>query len=215
MEKVIVRPYSSGDRESVRRIAFDTALLGDSACAFFEDREMLSDFLTLYFLEYEPQSCFIAEADKMPVGYLLGATNSAVLNKTFNCRIAPRLLIKAFRHNTLFKRKNFIFVINYIKSFLKGEFKSPDFIKDYPACLHVNIKEGYRNQGLGTTLIAAYLAYLSKQKVKGVHFATLSDKAACFYEKLGFVLLYKSKRSYFRHILHKDIYCYVFGKNLE
>ncbi len=215
MRKIIIRPYQSKDRVFVRETAYDTALLGDPADPFFEGEEILSDFLTNYFIDYEPSSCFIPEVDGIPAGYLLGAKDSIVLNKVSNSKIIPKLLIKAAAGNVFFRRKNLNFICNCIKSWFKGEFKAPDFSRDYPAVLHINIQKEYRDQGIGRMLIAAYLDYLVKGKIKGVRLATLSDKAARFYEKLGFVLLYKGKRSYLKDILHKDIFCYVYGKKLE
>lgn len=215
MQKIIIRPYQSKDRALVRAIAYDTALLGDPAFPFFEGGEILSDFLTTYFIDYEPGSCFIAEVDGKPAGYLLGAKDISVLNKVSGSKIIPQLLMKAIARNMIFNKKNLVFILNCAKSWLKGEFKSPDFSKAYPAVLHINIKKECRNRGAGRRLIAAYLDYLVKEKIKGVHFATLSDSAARFYDKLGFVLLYKSKRSYLRNILCKDILCYIYGKKLE
>lgn len=215
MQEIIIRPYQKQDRAFVRATAYDTALLGDSAHPFFDEKETLADFLTAYFLDYEPGSCFIAQADGLPIGYLLGAKDAAVMNNVCCFKIAPKLLINAIARNVFFSGKNIAFINNYIRSFLMGEFRQPDFSQDYPAVLHINMQEGYRNRGIGTKLIAAYLDYLVKEKIKGVHFATLSEKAARFYDKLGFVLLYKSKRSYFRNILPKDIFCSIYGKKLE
>ncbi len=127
----------------------------------------------------------------------------------------PKLLIKAATRNMFFSWKNLAFIGNCMISLLKGEFQSPDFSRDYPAALHVNIQKDYRNQGAGRLLIGAYLDYLVKEKIKGVHFATLSEKAARFYEKLGFILLYKRKRSYLQDILRNDIFCSVYGKKLD
>lgn len=215
MQKIIIRTYQSKDRAFVRKIAYDTALLGDSANHFFEGEEILSDFLTTYFTDYEPYSCFIAEVGGKPVGYLLGTKDISVLNKVSSSKIIPKLLIKAAARNIFFSWKNLTFIGNCIKSLLKGEFKSPDFSRDYPAVLHINIQKDYRRQGAGRVFIAAYLDYLVKEGVKGVHLATLSDEAARFYEKLGFILLYKAKRSYLQDILRKDIFCYIYGKKLE
>ena len=43
---------------------------------------------------------------------------------------------------------------------------------------------------------------------------TMADAGADFFFKYGFKLLYKGKRSYFKHILHKDVPLYVFGKKI-
>ena len=99
-------------------------------------------------------------------------------------------------------------------SFLKGEFSEPDFSKDYPATLHINIQEGLRGSDIGSGLITAYLGYLKKEGVRGLHFATLSERASNFFSKQHFDLLYKGRRSYFRYILHRDLPLYIYGKRL-
>jgi len=210
MEEIVIRPYSESDRQAVRQIAYDTAFFGDSASVFFDDREILQDYLTAYFIDYEPQSCFVAEADSGIVGYLMGAKDSRARRRG----LASRLLFKAIRHNIILRKKSAVFIFSCLKSFFKGEFRAPDFSCRYPATLHINIKPGFRNQGIGSRLIAAYLDYLKREEITGLHFATLSEQAARLYERLGFSLLYKSCRSYFRPILQRDIFCYVYGKKL-
>lgn len=214
MDHLVIRPYQFQDREAVRDIAYDTAFLGDPGSAFFEDKEVLQDFLTSYYLDYEPQSCFSAVIENKVIGYIIGAKDCANLNKVFADKLCLKLLLKAIRHNIIFNKKNLAFIFNLMASLLRGELKSPDFSKDYPATFHINIKEGFRNQGIGSGLIEAYLGYLAKEKVKAVHIATLSEKAANFYHKLGFSLLDKSRRSYFRYILHRKLDCFIYGKKL-
>lgn len=214
MEEVIIRTYNEKDYQAVREIAYDTAFLGDSANSFFDDRELLEDFLTAYFIDYEPESCFVAEIKGIVIGYLIGLKNTHAVSVFSRFKIFLKLLHRAITNNIIFRRKSMLFVINCIKSFIKGEFKAPDFSKDYPATLHINIKEDFRNRGIGEKLINTYLNYLVKEKIKGIHFATLSERAAHFYRKLGFVLLYECRRSYFRNILHKNVIYYVFGKKL-
>jgi len=214
MSEIIIRKYKASDKESVRKIAFDTALMGQSANLFFEDEEIMQDFLTGYFLDYEPESAWVAESEGEVIGYLLGAKDDQIVNKVAGKKILPRLLIKAVKRGVIFKKKCRAFIFHSIKSLLKGEFKSPDFYVDYPAVLHVNIEDGFRGQGIGSKLINIYLDYLKSHNVKGVHFATLSDRAANFYDKLGFELLYKKSRSYLRYVLGKDINCYVYGMKL-
>lgn len=214
MHNIIIRPYSKEDRASVRNLAYDTALLGDSADAFFDDRQIAEDFLTIFFIDYEPQSCFVAEAGGKIIGYLLGSKNISGLHREFGAKVIFSLLRKAITHGIIFKKKSQAFLMSCMRSYLKGEFNLPDFSREYPATLHINIKEEFRSQGIGKRLIAGYLELLAGQNIPGVHFATLSDRAAHFYDTLGFVLLDKRKKSYLRHVLHKDITCYVFGKKL-
>ena len=81
--------------------------------------------------------------------------------------------------------------------------------------MHINIKQGFRGLNIGTNLMNAYLEYLKIEGVSGVHLATISDLGAKFFYRQGFSLLYKGKRSYFRHIIDKDVPLYIFGKIID
>jgi len=198
----------------VRDIVVNAAFMGEPAEVFFDDKDILADFLTLYFTDYEPESCFVAVDGARIVGCITGSKNVALLKKIFLVRILPRLLIKAILRGSLLKKKNVIFLFHYVVSLLRQEFRMSDFSRVYPATLHINIEKDYRNLGIGSKLILAYLNYLGEENISGVHFATLSDNAALFFQKQSFDLLFKAKRSYFRYILHRDITFYLFGKKL-
>lgn len=214
MEEITIRRYKKEDRHSVREIAWETAFLGGPADAFFDGKDILMDFLTQYFTDYEPESCFVAVDRGLVVGYLLGAKSKTSLENSFRLKIFPRLLLHAIKKGILFKKKNIVFIFNCFISFLRKEFKMPDSSMDYPATLHINLKENWRKLRAGSRLIAAYLEYLAQEKIPGVNLATMSDRAAGFFQKQGFDLLYKGKRSYFRHILQRDLPIYIYGKKL-
>jgi GNAT superfamily N-acetyltransferase len=214
MEETVIRKYKASDRSSVRDIAWETAFLGESADVFFSGKEILADFLTLYFTDYEPQSCFVAENKTGVVGYLIGAKKTAVLHRAFLNKILPRLLYRFIFQAAILRKKNLILIFHFLCSFLKGEFRMADLSADYPATLHINIKHGFRNAGIGSRLISAFLDYLKKQRIPSVYLATLSEKAAAFFTGRGFHLLYSYPRSYFRYILGRDISGYIYGKRL-
>jgi len=214
MEEVIIRRYAQRDRDFVREIAWETAFMGKPASIFFEDKKLLADFLTLYFTDYEPGSCFVAEENDKVIGYLIGAKDTAILKKVFDFKISWRLFLGIFTKGVLFKKKNIIFFLHCVMSFFKGEFKSPDLSKDYPATLHINLNEGSRGLGIGSRLINTYLNYLAQEKIPGVYLATLSERAKPFFFKQGFHLIYRGPRSYFHYLLKKDIPIYIFGKRL-
>lgn len=214
MADIIIRPYQSKDREAIRKIAFDTAFMGEPAEVFFTDQEVLADILTAYFTDHEPESVFVAESGEKIIGYLLGAKDSARISRFFRSRIIWPLVMKILKRGTIAKFKNIRLGLKYLSSYLKGEFNTPGLYNDYPAVLHINIASGYRAGGVGAKLIAAFLRYLAKEKVPGVQLATLSDQAAGFFEKQGFKLLAKKKHSYFRPILQRDLDYQVFGRRI-
>jgi GNAT superfamily N-acetyltransferase len=203
------------DRSRVRQIAWDTAFIGRPASAFFEDQEVLEDFLTFYFTDHEPGSCFVAESGNEVIGYLLGCLDSGKLDLTSAVSIFPRFLIKMIARNTLFRLKNIRCGWHMLISFLKKELFSPDFSRLYPATMHINIQEGFRSAGAGSALMAAYLAYLREQHVLGVRLATYSPAAGKFFRKNGFTLLFKKQRTYFKYILGSELNVYIYGQKLQ
>jgi GNAT superfamily N-acetyltransferase len=210
--QVIIRKFQTVDREAVRRISQDTALMGESAALFFQGSEVMSDALSLYFTDYEPGSCFVAEVDTEVVGYIMGAVNKITAEDVFNRKIALPLLFKALVSGAFLKIKNLVFIYSCLIDLLKNGIKTPSFSKKYPATFHINIRNGFRGKNIGAQLVRAYLGYLKTRGVSGVHLATMSDQAANFFFLQGFKQLYQGKRSYFRHVLHRDVPLYIFGK---
>lgn len=214
MPELMIRPYTKEDRMAVRAIACQTAFMGEPSSIFFDDDELLADLLTSYFTDYEPESCFVAEDSGEVVGYIIGSTCVKCLKRVFFLNILPRLALKAFLRAALFNKKNFLFFLRSAASFLKGEFASPDFSLQYPATLHINLKQGVRDKGTGSRLMSAYLGYLSDKNVAGVHMASMSEKGSSFFRKEGFSVLHRQRRSYFRHITGADCSVYIFGKKI-
>jgi GNAT superfamily N-acetyltransferase len=206
-----IRKFKNEDRAEVRRICCATAFAGRPSSLFFAGDEILADCLTLYFTDYEPESCFVAESRGKVVGYIVGAKDASRIGRR---DFVFRLLLKAITSAALLKPKNLLFIWHCLMSFLKGEFSEPGFSRDYPATLHINVHEDSRGLKIGAGLIDAYLGYLKKEGVRGVHFATMSERASKFFSQQGFERLYKGQRSYFRYILRQELPLYIYGKRL-
>jgi GNAT superfamily N-acetyltransferase len=188
--------------------------MGTSAAVFFSDHEFYSDLLTLYFTDYEPESCFVAEHNCQVVGYLLGSLNTISLDRVTVKKIVPRLLGAMLTRGVLCHRKNLVFLWHIIVSLVRGEFACADYSREYPATLHINLRQGYRGSGVGGVLIERYIALLRQRGISGVRLATYSEKAGEFFAKHGFVLLSSHRRTYFRYFLGKDIHVYIYGRKL-
>lgn len=68
---VVIRRYRPSDRETVRRICCDNSCLGmpiDPACP---DRELFAAVFVDPYIDHYPQWAFVAEADRVVVGYLI------------------------------------------------------------------------------------------------------------------------------------------------
>lgn len=211
---IIIRKYTAGDRTRVRDISCSTSFLEMSREQIFSDDEILADSLTLYFTDYEPESCFVAVTNNKVIGYIIGSKEVAVMNRIINSRIISHLFIKSLQRKLFFKWVNLRFFFYNLKSLLKREFFMPDFSKEFPATLHINIDKTYRGQGIGEKLIETYLTYLKQEEIRGVYFGTLSEGARRFFAKMNFNILFQSKRTYLKPYLGEEINFYVFGKKL-
>lgn len=211
---IVIRPFVKEDRSSVRRISCETAFFGGSREKIFGDDETLADFLTAYFTDYEFNSCFVACSGQNVVGYLIGAKSVREMHKILVWRLFPFFFLKATLRGVFFKKKSIRLIHAIIKSYFKGEFKSPDFSKQYPSTLHINIDSGYRGMSIGRKLIECYIEYLKKNGIHGVHVSTMTESAKEFFNKSGFVELFKTKHSYLQAMLSRDIIVYKLGRNL-
>ncbi|NQT22229.1 MAG: GNAT family N-acetyltransferase [Candidatus Omnitrophica bacterium] len=211
---IVIRKYSLKDREAVRKISVETAFSGEDRHNIVTDDEILADILTLYYTEKEPASCFVASSDGRTIGYLTGAKNKKYMQRTFNAKIVPELISKSITKGIIFERRTLNFLLHLLISFFKGAFSTPDFSRDYPATLHININKGFRHRGIGTQLMFSFLDFLKTNGINGVHLATASENAKVFFVKLGFTVLFEKRIDYLKYVTGRSMpYC-VFGKKL-
>jgi GNAT superfamily N-acetyltransferase len=214
MDKIIIREFRSGDRDYVRRIASATAFVDRDKIRYFFDEEVLADALTIYFTDYEPESCFVAESDNKVIGYILGTKDSCKMDRVSMRKIIPKLFFKSLTRGVFFDFRNLKLFLSIMLSLLKGEFFSPDFRPEFPALLHINLDKDFRGTHIGSELIRHFLKYLRGTGVTGVHLATFSPGAYIFFKKAGFNLLFQGKRSYLRPYIGRDLDFYIFGMKL-
>lgn len=215
LEPVTIRKFLTRDRKDLRRISCETAFHELKQGAVFSDNEILADALTLYYTDYESQSCFVAIARNRVVGYIIGTTDVSVMERISSKKIYPRLIWKALRRGVFLNIGNLRFIFYCLMSACKGELFAPNFSKGFPAMLHINIESGYRKGGIGGRLIKTFEEYLQGQRAAGVHFGTFSEGAKDFFNKMGYTLLFQGKRSYLKPYLGKEINFYIFGKQFK
>jgi len=118
------------------------------------------------------------------------------------------------RRKTFLSKTNLRFLSLGLLSLLKGEFFVRDVADVFPATLHVNIDSRYRRKGVGRGLIEAYLDFLRRARVKGVHLSTLSPDARDFFLKMGFDVVYHRRRSFLKPYTGSEVFLYVLGRGL-
>jgi GNAT superfamily N-acetyltransferase len=208
-----IRGYEPKDREAIRRISYETSFL-QRPHLFFDDPEIVTDALTRYYIEFEPGSCFVAEARGRVVGYIIGTLDMARMNYVYGTKILMPLVAKAIRHGAFFRRKTMLFICNYLKAVLKGEFLVPNLTREYPSTFHINVDQDLRGKKVGTQLIQRALQLLKEKHISGVQFSTMTDEARDFFIRQGFQVLYSSRRSFLHYALGHDTAFHLLGKKL-
>jgi GNAT superfamily N-acetyltransferase len=212
-----IRPYEPSDRAGLRQICCDTADAGQPVERFFPDREVFGDLLTDYYVKYEPQSTFVADNGGEVVGYLNGCLDTKRFLSTMKWRIVPVVLVKALLRGTLWHPQTMRLLRTNIGLWLKNGRRTGPAFDDYPAHLHVNVRQGFRGQRLGQRLVATFCERARDAGVRGVHAGVSAENAPArhFFEQLGFAEVHHEAR------LRKadgsgDILCtIIYGKKLR
>ena len=212
-EQVIIRAYGPQDREAIRRINYETSFL-NKPHLFFDDREVVADALTRYYTDFEPGSCFVAEAQGRVIGYIVGTLDLARMRRVYGVKIFLPLLVKAVLRGVFLNPKSLRFFYHYLRSYFKGEFHIPHFLDEYPATFHINVDEGFRGQRIGSRLILEAMQLLKEKRVPGVQFSTMSDDSTKFFLSMGFHIVYDSRRTFLRYALGHDTPFHLFGMKL-
>lgn len=164
-----IRKYNEKDYDDVRYVCLNCdgeALTGTGA-----------KFLLLtycdYYIENEPDNCFVLDDDGRTVGYILCAENFDNFYEKFRAHYLPALIpLGESRHQWA---KNSVVLHEKYKD-------------EFPAHLHVDLLPDYQRQGWGTRLMNVLFEQLREKGVTGVMLtAGISNEAGKnFYRKHGF-----------------------------
>jgi ribosomal protein S18 acetylase RimI-like enzyme len=190
MPELRIRSYQPQDRESVFRIAADTAFFGAPIEAYMEDRNGFLDAFYGYYTDLEPEHAWVVCADEVVVGFLTGCVDGRVHGQKFRRLILPKLIGNLLRGKYRFGKRSLGYLAGLVGGLLRGEFTHADQ-ETYPAHLHINVDSAWRGRGLGQQLMETYLGQLRGLGIPGVYLETTSlNEVACrLYEKMGFRLL--------------------------
>ena len=150
------------------------------ACLHSEDDSMSEELCEFvlhtfceYYIEQEPENCFVLDDDGKAVGYVICAQDYDSFKKTFDEEYFPRVVHLGESRISWAKEA-------YI---LHDRFKS-----EYPAHLHIDILPAYQRLGYGGKLISVLCEHLRSKQIKGVMLTTGTSNTTAnnFYNKYGF-----------------------------
>ena len=163
-----IRKYETTDFEDVEYVCLHCD--GDEDDA--ETQEFVLHYFCDYYLQQEPQNCFVLDDDGRAVGYVICAADFDAFKPVFFERYVPLC-----KHLGKYRMK---WALN--STAMQERFKS-----EYPAHLHIDLLPAYQRQGWGSRLLQTLFDHLRERGCPGVMLTTGADNesAVAFYEKNG------------------------------
>lgn len=208
-----IRNLQPADRAAVRELCRQTGFLGEPIDPVFEDRELFADFLTTYYTDHEPESCFVLEVDGEIRGYLLGC-RKPLRNQLYafaqNIVLFFRALLRYPRYNAR-SRKFIRWLLLYGWREVPA---APRFIPHF----HINLLPDARKVSTTRALMSAYLNYLyrfGERKVYGQIVTFESRRGERMFERYGFKVLNRAEITKFKAYYPESVYLSTVVKTLE
>lgn len=212
-EPFTIRNYRPSDREAVRRLCCQTGFLGEPIDPVYEDRELFADFLTTYYTDHEPESCFVLEMNGEIRGYLLGC-RWPLLNQVYslyqNVVLFLRALTRYFRYNGASRR--------FILWALKNGWREVPAAPRRTPHFHINLLPNARMISTTRALMSAYLSYLyrcGEKRVYGQMVTFESRRGERMFERYGFKVLNRAEITKYKAFYPESVYLSTVVKNLE
>ena len=148
---ITIRSYQSKDRQGVIEVLYRTGYMGEDAKDYFDDKHLFGLLFGIYYLDYEPDSCFVAinKTTNQVVGYILSSLDTRIQTRKFNRKMLPRILMRTFLYTIWRYRQSFRMLL-YLRK-LNQNSPTPSnenlILSDYPAHLHINVLPEFHRQG--------------------------------------------------------------------
>lgn len=212
----IVRPYAPADRTAVREISCDTADQGRPVERFFHDRQLVADLLTLYYTDVDFRAVWVAELNGSIIGYLTGAFDTRHYQRVMAFQIVPGAFFRSFFRGVLFHVDTWRMIGAGLMTWRRGGHRRRIPLDDYPAHLHINLREGYRGQRLGSLLMEKFIEQVRAVGVDGVHAVVRGDNLPIcrFFERMGFTPLGRQRVVSLEGKRFQEHETVVYGKRL-
>lgn len=176
-----IRKARPEDEKAVTDICFETKTydINDT-----DDRNLFALRWALYYIRYQSDYCFVAEDNREVIGYVLCSPDTTVCEDDYEEKIIPQIKKNIDKSHPQYK---------YYTTILKTKEIIPEFLKKYPAHLHINLTPRCQGKGIGTKLIKAMEQNLIDNGVHGIHLGVMEDNEAAikFYEKNGYSKFHK------------------------
>ncbi len=189
-----------------------TGFLGKPIDPVFEDRELFADYLTSFYTDVEPESCFVLEHEGVVKGYLLGSRKPFVqqVHSFFsNIRLFAIGMFRYHRYNAATKE--------FIAWILKNSWKEVPAAPRRTAHFHFNVLPEAQSFAGTHIMMNAYFDYLRERGEKAVFGQMVtfeSRRGAKVLQRFGFQVIEKREITKWRDKHPEPVYLTTVIKQL-
>jgi ribosomal protein S18 acetylase RimI-like enzyme len=182
---MIIRECRIEDIKDLSNVALRTAMAGKDGQDFFYNKDLISQYYCEPYIRYDSQYCFTVEENNICCGYTVGTSNSYEFYKWFNETWLVKLRDQYLNCKSISSEEDRILQL------IKEDVEIPDYLKQYPAHLHINLLDTMQGKSIGKKLILTLLQKFAEDNIKGVHLGVQIDnlRAIGFYKHLGFKVI--------------------------
>lgn len=172
----VIRAFRKTDRERVRAIFRETGQRGNPLRVYIEDDELVLRLLADYYMDHEPEWCFVAEVNGRVVAFVLGSKDPRKYIRTVVTRILPRLAARVLWKllTGQYRERRTYETLWWCLARAWRELPRPPLDR-YPAHCHLGIEDGYRHLFVGRELVDTLAHRLRAHGVPGVHGIALEE----------------------------------------
>ncbi len=210
----LIRPYRPADRETLRAICADTGFLGKPIDPVFEDRELFADYLTSYYTDVEPESCFVCEFQGEVKGYVMGS-RFPKKKEAYERRMLPGLVARGLWR--YFTRPYHAASRKYVKWILTQARKEVPFTPPDIPHFHFNVRPEARSVGATREMVDTFLRHLiahGEKQVYGQVVTYESRRGNRMFERYGFRVIDEREVTKYRDLHAGKIYLFTILKDL-
>jgi ribosomal protein S18 acetylase RimI-like enzyme len=210
----LIRPYRPEDRETLRAICADTGFLGKPIDPVFEDRELFADYLTSYYTDAEPESCFVCEFGGEVKGYVMGS-RFPKKKDAYERRKLPGLVARGLWR--YFTRPYNAASRKYVKWILTQARKEQPFTPPEIPHFHFNVRPEARSVAATVEMVDLFLGYLTAHGEKQVYGQVVTyetRRGTRMFERYGFRVIDEREVTKYRDLYPGKIHLFTILKDL-
>lgn len=188
-----IRPFEAGDLDALYEICLATGAAGNDASPLHNDPQLVGQIYAAPYAVLEPAQALVAEDAEGVAGYLVGTYDTDAFavrqEQDWWPALRQRYADPALDLTETDRMR--------VAGIMQPSSSPAGIVADYPAHIHMNLRQRLRGQGVGMALLQRWLAEARAAGVRGVHLGASASNtgAIAFWQKGGFVPLERNERT--------------------